>query len=296
MIKRLSYREIDFEKYRKCLETCCQNADYAERNFLDIVAGRRWFLLIKGDYEAVMPVAYTHKFGIKIILMPKLCQQLGIFSVKDDPEVNLCFYQYLKKQFLVAAYAFNHNNSFPNDFTRKTSYYLKSDSYSQVKKNYSVHRRRNIRLIGDLQENINVRKFVEKSDVVFFSKNLLGTAKEKDNCDYFKLVTKLVENRIGSIRILEYHGVNQSFVYLYEGKKRFYLSLFINNRPISNPNLPSIIIDHCLQEFIEVKSFDFMGSDIQNVAKFNERFGAVSYKYVVITNSKKDLVINFFRK
>ena len=295
MIKRLKYKEIDFEKYRKCLETCCQNADYAEKNFLDIVADRKWFLLVKGDYEAVMPVAYTCKMGIKIILMPKLCQQLGIFSPQDNPEVNLQFYLYLTKKFHVATYNFNQNNIFPADFNKKTSYVIKSDLYKRIKDNYSVHRRRNIRMIGDLPQKIGFRNNLLESDYDFFSKNIRGTHKEKDNRDYFNLARKLSDNGIGIVRIMTYDEEVQCLVYLFEGMERFYLSLFVNKYPLSNPNLPSIMIDRCLQEFIEVKSFDFMGSDVQTVAKFNERFGAGSYKYVVIFNSKKDLLINFFR-
>lgn len=84
MIKCLKYHEIDFDRYANCLNNACQNTDYADKKFLDIVSDRRWFLLVYGDDKAIMPVSYVRKYGLTFILMPKFCQQLGVFSKVDD--------------------------------------------------------------------------------------------------------------------------------------------------------------------------------------------------------------------
>lgn len=296
MIKKVKYKEIDFAKYSKCLENACQNADYADKQFLDIVSDRQWFLLVYGDYEAVMPVSYVRKFGLTLILMPKICQQLGVFSKEDQPDINKLFHDFLDQNFLVLIYAFNGDNQFDFDTQKKTSYLLKKDNYANTKKNYSSHRRRNVRIIGDLIGNINFENKFQKVDKDFFVKNTRGTTSEKDSQDYFNVFQKLVEKKIGKLIILEFKNKIQSFVYLYEGKRNRYLSLFINGYPLENPNLPSIMIDHCLQEFIEDKNFDFMGSEVENVAKFNERFGAVSYRYAILTNSKSTLLKNLMKR
>ena len=290
MIKKLKYNEIDFNKYKKCLENSVQNSDYAERKFLDIVSDKKWFLLVYNDYEAVMPVSFVVKFGIKIVLMPKLCQQLGVFSKEDNKEINTLFLEFLEKNFLVLFYAFNGDNQFQKKLKKKTSYILKKNNYEEVKKNYSVHRRRNVRIIGELIDNINIRKSLIESDSEFIIKNMKGTKKPKDNHDYFKLFTKLIQEKIGLVRIFEFKNTTQSMVYLFEGKRNFYLSLFINNFPVINTNFPSIMIDQCLQELISEKNFDFMGSEVENVAKFNERFGAESYQYPVIEKTKQEVL------
>lgn len=296
MIKKVKYHEIDFAKYSQCLENACQNADYADKQFLDIVSDRQWFLLVYGDYEAVMPVSYVRKFGFVFILMPKICQQLGVFSKEDQPDINKQFYDYLDQNFLVVIYAFNGDNQFYFETKKKTSYLLKKDSYANTKKNYSIHRRRNVRIIGDLVGNIKFKNNYQEEDKEFFLKNTKGTTKEKDRHDYFNIFQKLVEKNIGSLIILEFKNKIQSFVYLYEGNRRRYLSLFINGYPLQNPNLPSIMVDQCLQEFIEDKNFDFMGSEVENVAKFNERFGAISYRYAILTNSKSTLLKNLMKR
>ena len=296
MIKIVKYNEIDFARYSDCLENASQNADYADKQFLDIVSNRQWFLLVYGDYEAVMPVSYVRKYGLTFILMPKLCQQLGVFSKKDDPEINQQFYDFLNQNFLVSIYAFNGDNQFNQTVQKKTSYLIKKDSYSVTKKNYSSHRRRNVRVIGELVGNINLKKEWQEQDKQFCLKNIKGTSKEKDNKHYFEIFEKLLKKRIGHLRIMQFKNETQSFVYLYEGKKRRYLSLFINGYPLINPNFPSIMIDHCLQDFIADKDFDFMGSEVENVAKFNERFGAVSYQYPLLTNDKITLLKNLGKK
>ena len=99
------------------------------------------------------------------------------------------------------------------------------------------------------------------------------------------------------MQILEYKNKIQSFIYLYEGTRSRYFSLFINDKSLANPNLPSLNVDRALQEFIATKNFDFVGSDIDSIAKFNQRFGAVAFKYSIISNSNlslfKKLVTNY---
>lgn len=296
MIKIIKYNEIDFDQYSRLLEKAIQNTDYADHQFLDIVSNRQWFLLVYGNYEAIMPVSYVRKYGFTFVLMPKLCQQLGVFSEKDDPKINQKFYDFLDQNFLVAIYAFNGDNQFLQQVQKKSSYLIQKNDYSTVKKNYSTHRRRNVRIIGDLVENIKVKKDWHEIDRSFFIKNIKGTSKGADNLHYFQLFKKLLENNIGQLRILEFKNHVQSFVYLYEGKNRRYLSLFINRFPQINPNFPSIMIDHCLQEFIADKDFDFMGSEIENVAKFNERFGSFSYQYPLLSNDKFTLLKKLWKK
>ena len=296
MIKKVKYHEIDFAKYSKCLKNACQNTDYADKQFLDIVSDRQWFLLVYGDYDAVMPVSYVRKLGLTFILMPKICQQLGVFSKEDQPDINKLFYDFLDQNFLVLIYAFNGDNQFDFETKKKTSYLLKKENYANTKKNYSSHRRRNVRIIGDLIGNIKFKNNYQEEDKDFFLKNTKGTTNEKDSHDYFNIFQKLVEKKIGKLIILEFKNKIQSFVYLYEGSRSRYLSLFINGYPLQNPNLPSIMIDHCLQEFIGDKNFDFMGSEVENVAKFNERFGAISYRYAILTNSKSTLLKNLMKR
>ena len=295
MIKRLKYHEIDFNKYNACIENSLQNSDYAQREFLDIVTGKSWELIIYDDYEAVMPVPLIVKFGFKIVLMPKLCQQLGIFSNQDSVYINNLFYNYLTKNYIVLFYAFNGNNEVSNIGLKK-SYIIPKDQYSEVKKRYSIHRRRNVRIIGDLENNIIFRNSLKSEDKAFFVENIKGIKKKEDASIYFDLMQTLYEQKLMNIEILEYKNQIESMAGLYCGKTNHYLSLFVNKNPLSNTNIPSIVIDNYLKKTIADQDFDFMGSDVENVAKFNERFGAIAYKYPIVSNSKKEVLIQILKK
>lgn len=295
MIKRLKYHEIDFDKYNACIENSLQNSDYAQREFLDIVTKKSWELIIYDDYEAVMPVPLIVKFGFKIVLMPKLCQQLGIFSNQDSVYINNLFYNYLTKNYIVLFYAFNGNNEVSNIGLKK-SYIIAKDQYSEVKKRYSIHRRRNVRIIGDLENNIIFRNSLKSEDRAFFVENMKGIKKKEDASIYFDLMQTLYEQKLMNIEILEYKNQIESMAGLYCGKTNHYLSLFVNKNPLSNTNIPSIVIDNYLKKTIADQDFDFMGSDVENVAKFNERFGAIAYKYPIISNSKKEVLIQILKK
>ena len=295
MIKRLKYHEIDFNKYNACIENSLQNSDYAQREFLDIVTGKSWELIIYDDYEAVMPVPLIVKFGFKIVLMPKLCQQLGIFSNQDSVYINNLFYNYLTKNYIVLFYAFNGNNEVSNIGLKK-SYIIPKDQYSEVKKRYSIHRRRNVRIIGDLEKNIIFRNSLKSEDKAFFVENMKGIKKKEDASIYFDLMQTLYEQKLMNIEILEYKNQIESMAGLYCVKTNHYLSLFVNKNPLSNTNIPSVVIDNYLKKTIADQDFDFMGSDVENVAKFNERFGAIAYKYPIVSNSKKEVLIQILKK
>ena len=295
MIKRLKYHEIDFDKYNACIENSLQNSDYAKREFLDIVTKKSWELIIYDDYEAVMAVPLIVKFGFKIVLMPKLCQQLGIFSNQDSVYINNLFYNYLTKNYIVLFYAFNGNNEVSNIGLKK-SYIIPKDQYSEVKKRYSIHRRRNVRIIGDLENNIIFRNSLKSEDRTFFVENMKGIKKKEDASIYFDLMQTLYEQKLMNIEILEYKNQIESMAGLYCGKTNHYLSLFVNKNPLSNTNIPSIVIDNYLKKTIADQDFDFMGSDVENVAKFNERFGAIAYKYPIVSNSKKEVLIQILKK
>lgn len=295
MITRLKYHEIDFDKYNACIENSLQNSDYAQREFLDIVTGKSWELIIYDDYEAVMPVPLIVKFGFKIVLIPKLCQQLGIFSNQDSVYINNLFYNYLTKNYIVLFYAFNGNNEVSNIGLKK-SYIIPKDQYSEVKKRYSIHRRRNVRIIGDLENNIIFRNSLKSEDKAFFVENMKGIKKKEDASIYFDLMQTLYEQKLMNIEILEYKNQIESMAGLYCGKTNHYLSLFVNKNPLSKTNIPSIVIDNYLKKTIANQDFDFMGSDVENVAKFNERFGAIAYKYPIVSNSKKEVLIQILKK
>lgn len=293
MIRRLKYHEIDFVKYQKAVSEACQLSDFADKEFLDIVSGKNWGLLVYKDYESVMPVAWSNNFGIKIVQMPALCHQLGVFSVTDNPEINVLFFKFLKNNFAVSYYAFNKDNVFPSETQKKKSYMISKNSYDDVKKNYHIHRRRNVRHTDDVKSNTEFNNKVNSDQSIedFFLENVRGADKLSLKKLYWKTLMNLKKAGLMNIFTVKYKGDLKSFVAIYEGGRQAdYLSLFINSSQLENKNIPSIAIDYQLQQCIEVKNFDFMGSNVPSVASFNERFGADGYFFSIMHHQKLNII------
>jgi hypothetical protein len=292
MIRRLKYNEIDFTKYQKTLSEACQLSDFAQRKFMDIVAGKNWGLLVYGNYEAVMPIAWSNSFGIKIIQMPVVCQQLGVFSRVDRSELNNTFYEFLKNNYAVSYYAFNRDNCFDIDLQQKKSYRIFKNTYENVKKNYHIHRRRNVRNTEDVKAYADFKKGIDsyKEIEAFFLENMKGAEKLSLKKEYWRVVKKLIDAKLLKTCQMTYKGKLKSFAAIYEGSQANYLSIFMSDQQLENKNIPSIIVDHELQDSIEQKDFDFMGSSVPNVAAFNERFGADRYYFSILVNQKLSVI------
>ena len=292
MIRRVKQEDIDFLRYKYRLENCCQNADYAQKEFLDIVTGKNWELLVYGDYEAVMPIPLKIKMGVRMVIMPMLTQQLGIFSKIDNQIMNQIFLDEFLKSYAIVSYNFNSINQFQIPLNKKVSYILDKNSYEIVKKNYTINRRRNVRITEKIKNRIEIKKTASIDQFEnFIIHNLKGVEKKSTKLEYIKIVKKLLKSDLLKANTIYFDGVLQSLGLFYIGNHRDYLSLFINAHPLKDFNIPSIQIDQYLQNIISHKSFDFMGSNVETVAEFNSRFGAIAYEYSVLSQSRLNVLI-----
>ena len=146
MIKRLKYEEIDWQKYQNCLEHSEQYIFFAEKKYLDLLLHENWEILVDNDYEAVMPIPLAKKWGFNFVVMPLQTQQLGVFSEKDNSELNESFLAFFQQHYKVFYYAFNAKNDFKTLLKTRKNYKLFAEDYESIKKKYSIHRRRNVRI------------------------------------------------------------------------------------------------------------------------------------------------------
>src|SRR5687767_8915533 len=82
MLQYLKRKEIDANKWNRCVDSAAHSLLYARTEYLDAMADH-WNGLVLDDYKAVMPLPYRVKWGICYVAMPAFVQQLGIFSA--DP-------------------------------------------------------------------------------------------------------------------------------------------------------------------------------------------------------------------
>jgi hypothetical protein len=104
------HAEINKQKWDQCVQHSMQSIIYAESAYLDYMTGN-WDALVLGDYEAVMPLCYRNKWGIRYLYQPAFIQQGGIFSPqKLTTEIAKAFLEVCKQHFCFAEININYGN------------------------------------------------------------------------------------------------------------------------------------------------------------------------------------------
>lgn len=281
MIRRLKYNEIDFEKYSKCLENSAQKNWYARKEVLDQLSGN-WHILVYNDYEAVMPVPLKRKFALNLVVMPLFCQQLGVFSSKDDFKINDQFLNFLKNRYNIFSYSFNHYNSFSQDLDKKKNYTIQISDYILLRrKKYFKGRKSTAKCAQHL-----IYKEIDFSEesFSFMQKNFKGLSKNGDVEKYRKYLNFLYTNN--SLKLsgayLDEKLIN--IAVLIDEKDQLSLLGLINDEEYKDENGPSFLIDKILSFYIHEKKFNFMGSNIRGIEVFFKSFGAELQKYPTLEN------------
>ena len=290
MIRRLKYNEIDFEKYAYCLENSEQRKYSATKDFLDITSDKKWELLVYNDYEAVMPVPYIKKLGLKFVINPKLCQQLGIFSKEDNIIINDQFLDFLKNKYRIWYYAFNDVNQFTETLKRRKNYLINPENYELVRQRYSPKRKRKLRLDNDVALHSEIKEMTYDDAEKFISKNFIGAKNDHDREHFLKIFSKFQDKN--NLKVVAFLFENEiiNIIVLYLEEKVIALLGTFNSKNYIKLSGSSILIDYVIRDQIEKRIFDFEGSEVPSVEEFFRGFRPELKPYPIIKNSKKILL------
>ncbi|MCS3529175.1 hypothetical protein [Chryseobacterium sp. JUb7] len=290
MIRRLKYHEIDFEKYTQCLENSEQRKYSATKEFLDITSNKQWEILVFNDYEAVMPVPYIRKMGIKIAINPKLCQQLGIFSKQDSIEINNSFLQFFEKKYHIWYYAFNDANQFSKSLKKRQNFLIFPEEYETVRQKYSPKRKRKLRLDEDVLQQSEIKEVKIKDIHEFISENTIGAKDEHDKQQFLQTFTDFENANHLKIVAFFYQNTPINAIAVYFDHKTLALLGTFNDRNFVKLAGSSVIIDYLIAQNIEDKIFDFEGSEVPAIEEFFRGFRPELKMYPVISNTKKEMI------
>ena len=79
-IQYVDHHQIDPTKWDSAILRSPHPLAYGLFEYLNAVCESQWDALIYNDYESVFPLPFKKKFGIKYIVQPVFCQQLGAFG------------------------------------------------------------------------------------------------------------------------------------------------------------------------------------------------------------------------
>lgn len=280
MIRRLKYHEIDFEKYNQCINTSEQKNWYAQKHILDHLSGN-WQILVLDDYKAVMPIHIQSKYGLKLVNMPLFCQQLGIFSEKDDPKINEDFLNFLKRKFTVFIYSFNDKNLFSTELQKRKNYKVPVTEYAFLRrKMYFKGRKSTVKVA----QYLDFKKLELNDETLEFIRNNYKGLLTKDFSKFEKYILFLNQEKhirfFGALK--ENELINLAIVI--EDSGELHLLALLNKEKNISDNGASFLVDKILEQNIGQIKFDFMGGNIRGIEVFFKSFGAELCDYPYIQN------------
>lgn len=304
MIKLLKHNKIDKKRWNECINKSFNGNVYALSWYLDIVHPQ-WDALIENDYERVMPLTISKKFGISYMFQPFFVQQLGVFStsqLSQDKVEN--FINAIPKQYLLTQYRLNSYNKVNYESEnierhRNVELDLIYD-YQYLYNNYSNNTKRNLAKAEaaglSINHNINPQNIID-----IFRNNKGKQIKHWGDKEYDRLLelihtaishdccfTMGINNLDGSmIAGAVFMFSHDRIIFLFSG----------NDEKHKDKHALTMIIDNVIRQFSETQyTLDFEGSDSEGLARFYKGFGGKEVFYPEIKQNNLKGILRFIYK
>ncbi|MDP9230430.1 MAG: hypothetical protein M3O67_07145 [Bacteroidota bacterium] len=298
-IQYLTHIDIDKKKWDDCIHNSTCPLIYAYSFYLDHLAAN-WHGIVLNDYEAVMPVPWRKKWGIRYCYDVPFIQQCGCFQPVTSNYTEI----FLKTFFRFCRYGdYNFNYRFDSNIKELktyTNYILDlSESYDSISKNYS----------GDLINNL------KKANKETF------TYSKEDHDTVIDLYKSLYHERILHVTDLDFENFRRLCYYLQtqnqmiirkisnsnndllatalilKDKKRMYNLINSTTAEGRKTEANHFLFDNIFREFAASGLvFDFEGSDIPGVKSFYEKFGAFNQPYYKLHFNNLPFPLNILKR
>jgi len=301
LIKYIQREHLDEEKYNDCIENSIQSNSYAFSWYLDIVCDN-WDVLVLDDYEAVMPIPWRKKYGIKYVYPPLWVLQLGVYSNEAINENE--FLTHLFSTFKFVELRMNTHNNFElySEFLqlKQCQKLVLNTTYSSILSKYRKDRKKDLQkaTAADLIEKWNDHP----SNLIELFKNNIGkrtpNIKENDYQNLEKLIAICIQKKVGEI-LAVYDKKNKlvASVFLLKHKNSITKLISSTNLKDRKNGANTFLIDRVIFKYHKDFSvFNFGGSSIKSVASFSKSFGAETEKYHQLKMNKLPKVLQLFKK
>jgi hypothetical protein len=297
-IKYLQNSEIDRSKWDRCIVSSLQQLPYGFSWYLD-AAAENWDAIVINNYEAVFPLPWKKKWGLRYVYPPFFIQQLGLFSSKIyDSTILDSILNVAAKHFKFIELYLNFNDAPSIDAVERRNFELNLNT-SDLRQNYSENTRRNIKKAESLSLQIRKASFPDKI-IEMFRKGRGAQLKTLDNEDYkrFGEVLQACEQHSA----VQYYEVNSLEGELCAGAcllKTAGRVIFIfsgNTDEGRKSGAMHFLIDQMIKDYAGKEMiFDFEGSNDENLARFYQSFGAENKPYPFVKLNNLSFPYNLFK-
>jgi len=296
-IQYLTRSQIDTKKWDRCISIAANGRIYAFSVYLDAMSAN-WDALVLNDYEAVMPLTWNRKYGIRYLYQPFLAAQLGVFGSNEVQ----AFIKAIPGHFSYIDIYLNSANTNAvngNAVLLRDNYVLNlNHPIEKLVTAYRENIRRNIKKAK--QSGCIVVKDFEVETVITLAaaQMQLHDKKVEENTRRFRQLYKVLkaENKATTYGISLQGEIIASCVFFFSHKRAYYI--LVGNHPngktigASHALIDAFIADHAGQNLL----LDFEGSDIRNLAFFYSSFGATQEIYPALKINRLPFYLKWLKK
>lgn len=286
MIKLLVNSDIDKQKWDACIQSSGRGF-YALSAYLDLVSPN-WEALVQDDYEAVMPLPIVKKYGVKLLIQPFFCQQLGLFSGKPLNSELWNLFQKALPFYLFITYNLHSEMVFLKErmVTRPNFELDISKSYEELSNTYSSNTKRNIKkAIG---EGVLIKE-TSIIDLIALYKKFIAPSTPEMREKHYRILEAIVGLKGINATVIGAFNANGNLIAgtLFYGNSNRMVFLFSASSDEAKQNgAMSLIVDSFIRENAKkVNVLDFEGSSIPGLARFYSSFGAINNPYFNISKN-----------
>lgn len=293
MIQYLVNNQIDKSKWDATIAEC--GNIYAFSWYLDMVHPQ-WEALVEDDYQSVMPLTGGKKFGINYLYQPYFVQQLGVFSKEPvTPEKTNEFLNAIPNKYRFAEIRLNENNIFDNDvqgveYHRNVLLDLNRD-YEAIRAGYHQNTKRNLAKAED--NNLQLVTTVIPYHVVALFRDNRGALLDKWGDAEYGVLTHLAQvaqqrNAAFMLGVNE-KGIGQLICAAIFMKTKDRITFLFSGLTVEGKQRQAMtyLLDQVIQKYAnQPLTFDFEGSDDENLARFYLGFGGTEAKYPSYTSNR----------
>ena len=286
MISCLEHNAIDKAKWDALIAEC--GNIYAYSWYLDIVHPG-WEALVEDDYQSVMPLTGGKKFGVNYLFQPFFVQQLGVFSKSPmTAEMTEAFLKAIPSKYRFAEIRFNEGNAFAEsaegvEYHRNVLLDLNQE-YEVIRANYHQNTKRN--LAKAESNNLQLVETVIPYHVVALFRDNRGALLDKWGDAEYNVLThlaKVAQKRNAAFMLgVSEKGVGQLICAAIFMKTKDRITFLFSGLTEEGKQRQAMtyLLDQVIQQHSHQPiTFDFEGSDDDNLARFYLGFGGNETKY-----------------
>ena len=286
MIHYLEHNAIDKAKWDALIAEC--GNIYAYSWYLDIVHPG-WEALVEDDYQSVMPLTGGKKFGVNYLFQPFFVQQLGVFSKSPmTAETTEAFLKAIPSKYRFAEIRLNEGNAFAEgaqgvEYHRNVLLDINQE-YEAIRANYHQNTKRN--LAKAESNNLQLVETVIPYHVVALFRDNRGALLDKWGDAEYNVLThlaKVAQKRNAAFMLgVSEKGVGQLICAAIFMKTKDRITFLFSGLTEEGKQRQAMtyLLDQVIQQYTRQPiTFDFEGSDDDNLARFYLGFGGNETKY-----------------